>query len=102
MIKTIAAAAAMSLVMYSAAGADTFSSAAGLNGSATYGAVEVSNRGGNRGGGHARAGGGHGHGRAIRSGFRGGRRGYGGGGYGYGGGWGGGVCTWVGPVWVCP
>lgn len=104
MIKAIAAAAVMSLVFCSAAGAGAVPSAGGLKSPAASGIVQVGGRGGHaRAAGHAR-----GHAAYRGGGFRGGRvargdyghrHGYG---YGYGGGWGGGLCTWVGPVWVCP
>jgi hypothetical protein len=95
MIKAMTAATAMSLMMFSAAGASPVSSATGLNATAASEVLQV--KAGGRG--HARAGGRGGRGYARRGGGRGGR-GYGG--YGYGGGWGPGVCMWVGPVWVCP
>ena len=103
MIKIIAAAAFMSLVVCSATGASAVPSAGGLNDPAASGVIQVKGHGG----GHARAGGG-GHGHGMRSAYRGGRRGYRGG-YrgGYGGfygdyGYGSGFCTWVGPLQICP
>ena len=104
MIKIIAGAAIMSLVLCSAAGAGVFPSAGGLKSPAASGIVQVAGRGGSP---HAHAAGvGRGHGGGdfrrgrVARGDYGHRRGYG---YGYGGGgWGGGVCTWVGPIWVCP
>jgi uncharacterized membrane protein len=85
----------------SATSAGTFSSASELKAPAASDIVQVGGKSGRSGGGHARAGG-----RRSYARRGGGRRG--GGGYGYGGGWGGGgwggpgICTWVGPVWVCP
>ena len=104
MSKSIAAAAFMSLMLCSAASANTISSASsagGLNAPAASEAIQVtgSNRGGGRGGHGLSAGGGGGHamyatgrrGHAARAGgYRrargGGVYGYGGGGYGYDGG----------------
>ena len=92
MIKAITAAAVLSLVMCSTVSAGTVSSVPGMKAAAASEAVQVKGRS------HARSGGG-GRRYAGRRGGRGGR----GGGYGYGGGWGGpGICTWVGPLWVCP
>ncbi len=99
MIKVLAAAAVMSLSLFSVTGAGAFPSAGGSNGlnsPAASGIVQVGGRGHSRG-----MRGGRGGGRYATRGRRGGRGhggGYGGGGYGYGGGF----CTWVGPVWVCP
>ena len=109
MIKLITGAAIMSLVLCSAAGAGVFPSAGGLKSPAASGIVQVEGRGGSQ---HAHAAGvGRGHVAYRGGGFRRGgvargdyghRHGYGYG-RGYGGdGWGGGVCTWVGPIWVCP
>ncbi len=106
MIKIIAAAAVMSLVVCSASGAGA---AGGLSNPEASGIVQVKD-----GVGHARAAGrsrGHTANRGSR-GFqrgriaRGGRgysRGYYGSDYGYrGDDWGGSVCTWVGPFQICP
>ena len=105
MIKVITGAAVMSLVLCSAAGAGGFPSAGGLKLPTASGIVQVEGKGGSQ---HAyAAGSGRSH-VADRGGdFRRGRvaRGdYGHRhGYGYGGdGWRGDVCTWVGPVRICP
>jgi hypothetical protein len=104
MIKVITGAAVMSLVLCSAAGAGGFPSAGGLKSPTASGIVQVEGRGGDEHG-HAAV---RGRGHATERGgdFRRGRiaRGdYGRHGYGYGGDrWRGGVCTWVGPVRVCP
>jgi hypothetical protein len=108
MIKIIAAAAFMSLVVCSATGAGAVPSASGLNDPAASGIVQVKGRGGHarasgRSRGHAsHRGGGFQRGRYARNG-RGYSRGYYGRDYGYGGDdWGSGFCTWVGPFQVCP
>ncbi len=115
MRKAIAAAAFMSLMMCSAASANTISSATsdgGLKAVAASEVIQVGGRGGS-GRGMSSRGGARGmsamRGRSYSAGSRGYHRGhrgrgygYGGGGYGYGGDWGYGTCGWVGPLWVCP
>jgi hypothetical protein len=108
-IKLITGAAIMSLVLCSAAGAGVFPSAGELKSPTASGIVQVEVRGGSAHGhvagigrGHVAARGGEFRRGHVARGDYGHRHGYGYG-YGYGGdGWRGDVCTWIGPVRICP
>jgi uncharacterized membrane protein len=101
MIKAIIAAAVLSLGMYSTVSAGALPADLGLKAAAASEVVQV--KGKNGGGGHAARGGSRSYAGARGHGRRSGGGNYGDGGGWNGGGWGGpGICTWVGPVWVCP